>query len=132
METIKDNGRIISIIYRDEDWVKGLNFITPDEMFVQVGSWWYEKGKILDKHVHKDFDRVAKRTQECVYVKKGSMRVTLYTEELIEFNTFDLKMGDLAVFAYGGHGYEILEDDTQIIESKNGPFINVDTDKTRF
>ena len=132
METIKDNGRIISIIYRDEDWVKGLNFITPDEMFVQVGSWWYEKGKVRDKDVHKDFDRVAKRTQECVYVKKGSMRVTLYTEELIEFNTFDLKMGDLAVFAYGGHGYEILEDDTQIIESKNGPFINVDTDKTRF
>ena len=92
METIKDNGRIISIIYRDEDWVKGLNFITPDEMFVQVGSWWYEKGKILAKHVHKDFDRVAKRTQECVYVKKGSMRVTLYTEELIEFNTFEYKI----------------------------------------
>ncbi len=132
MEIIKDKDKIISIIYRDEDWVKGLNFITPDEMFVQVGSWWYEKGKVLDKHVHKDFDRVAKRTQECVYVRRGSMRVTLFTEELIEFKTFDLKEGDLAVFAYGGHGYEILEDDTQIIESKNGPFIDVDTDKKRF
>ena len=132
MEIIKDKDKIISIIYRDEDWVKGLNFITPDEMFVQVGSWWYEKGKVLDKHVHKDFDRVAKRTQECVYVRRGSMRVTLFTEELIEFKTFDLKEGDLAVFAYGGHGYEILEDDTQIIESNNGPFIDVDTDKKRF
>ena len=132
MEIIKDKDKIISIIYRDEDWVKGLNFITPDEMFVQVGSWWYEKGKVLDKHVHKDFDRVAKRTQECVYVRRGSMRVTLFTEELIEFKTFDLKEGDLAVFAYGGHGYEILEDDTQIIESKNGPFIDVDTVKKRF
>ena len=38
MEIIKDKDKIISIIYRDEDWVKGLNFITPDEMFVQVGS----------------------------------------------------------------------------------------------
>ena len=37
--------------------------------------------------------------------------------------------GDLAVFAYGGHGYEILEDDTQIIEAKNGPYIDVKTDK---
>ncbi len=132
MQRIEHEGKIISIIYRDEDWVKGLNFITPGDMFVQVGSWWYEKGKTLDKHVHKEFERIATRTQECVYVRKGSMRVTLYSENLIELEQFDLNTGDLAVFAYGGHGYEILEDDTQIIESKNGPFIDVDTDKTRF
>ena len=132
MQKIEHRQKIIAIIYRDEDWVKGLNFITPDEMFVQVGSWWYDKGKVLAKHVHKDFDRVAKRTQECVYVRKGSMRVTVYTEELTILDTFTLAEGDLAVFAYGGHGYEILEDDTQIIESKNGPFIDVATDKTKF
>ncbi len=132
MKKIEQDGKIISIIYRDEDWKKGLNFITPDEMFVQVGSWWYDKGKVLDKHVHKDFDRVARRTQECVYVRKGSMKVTLYKEDLSMFDSFVLKEGDLAVFAYGGHGYEILENDTQIIESKNGPFIDVDTDKLKF
>ncbi len=132
MKKIEHNGKIISIIYRDEDWTKGLNFITPDEMFVQVGSWWYDKGKVLDKHVHKDFDRVAKRTQECVYVRKGSMKVTLYKEDLSILDTFILNQGDLAVFAYGGHGYEILENDTQIIESKNGPFLDVETDKLKF
>jgi len=132
MQKIEHDGKIISIIYRDEDWVEGLNFITPDEMFVQVGSWWYDKGKVLAKHVHKDFDRVARRTQECVYMRKGSMRVTVYTEELAVLDTFDLHAGELAVFAYGGHGYEILEDGTQVIESKNGPFIDVNTDKTKF
>ena len=132
MEKITHNGRIISIIYRDSDWVKGLNFITPDELFVQVGSWWYDKGKKLDSHIHKDFDRTASRTQESVYIKRGSMRVDLYTEELEKFKEFVLFKGDLAVFAYGGHGYVILEDDTQIIETKNGPFIDVDTDKTKF
>ena len=72
MEVIRHDGRIISIIYRDEDWVTGLNFITPDEMFVQVGSWWYDKGKVLAKHVHKDFDRVACRTQESsTYAKEA-------------------------------------------------------------
>ena len=132
MQKIKHEGQILAIIYREEDWVKGLNFLTPDDMFVQVGSWWYDKGKILDKHVHKDFDRVAKRTQECVYMRKGSMRVTVYTENLDMLDTFDLKEGEMAVFAYGGHGYEILEDDTHVIESKNGPFIDVETDKTKF
>ena len=132
MQKIEHGGKIITIIYRDEDWVKGLNFITPDDMFVQVGSWWYDKGKMLEKHVHNNFDRVAKRTQESVYVRKGSMRVTVYTEELAVLDVFKLEQGDLAVFAYGGHGYEILDDDTQIIESKNGPFIDVDTDKYKF
>ncbi len=32
METIKHEGKILAIIYRDEDWVEGLNFITPDEL----------------------------------------------------------------------------------------------------
>tara|TARA_B100001248_G_scaffold38367_1_gene24563 strand:- start:16259 stop:16657 length:399 start_codon:yes stop_codon:yes gene_type:complete len=132
MQTIERDGKINVIIYRDEDWVEGLNFITPDSMFMQVGSWWYEKGKILDKHIHNEFDRVANRTQECVYVKRGSMKVTLYNEEFEEFESFVLSEGDLAVFANGGHGYEILEDNTQIIESKNGPFTGVEKDKIKF
>ena len=59
MLKIEHEGQIISIIYRNDDWVKGLNFITPDEMFVQVGSWWYDKGKKLASHIHNDFDHPA-------------------------------------------------------------------------
>lgn len=132
MEKITHNGQIISIIYRDSDWVKGLNFITPDEHFVQVGSWWYDKGKKLDSHIHKEFDRNATRTQESIYVKQGSLKVLLYTEKEEFFQDYILRQGDLAVFGYGGHGYEILEDNTQVIESKNGPFISVDKDKNKF
>jgi len=132
METIKHKGQILSIIYRDKDWVEGLNFITPNELFVQVGSWWYDKGKKLASHVHNDFERSAMRTQEMTYVKKGSMKVLLYDEEHNYLQDFILNEGDLAVFAYGGHGYEILEDNTKIIEAKNGPFVEVETDKTKF
>ena len=132
MKIYKNNDQIISIVYRDDDWVEGLNFITPNELFIQVGSWWYPKGKKLDSHVHKEFERKAMRTQEMTYVKKGSMRVLLYDESHKYLEDYILKEGDLAIFAYGGHGYEILEDDTKIIESKNGPFIDVDTDKEKF
>lgn len=132
METIKHRDAILAIIYRDEDWTEGLNFITPNELFVQVGSWWYQKGKVLASHVHNDFERSAMRTQEMTYVKKGSMRVLLYDEDHTYLQDFVLYEGDLAVFAYGGHGYEILEDNTKIIEAKNGPFVDVETDKTKF
>ncbi len=132
METIKHNNQILAIIYRDNDWTEGLNFITPNELFVQVGSWWYDKGRKLQSHVHNDFERTAMRTQEMTFVKKGSMRVLLYDEEHNYLQDFVLNEGDLAVFAYGGHGYEILEDGTKIIEAKNGPFVDVETDKTKF
>jgi len=132
METIKHKDQILCIIYRDDDWTEGLNFITPNELFVQVGSWWYNKGKKLASHIHNDFERKAMRTQEMVYVKKGSMRVLLYDEDKNYLQDYVLYEGDLAVFAYGGHGYEILDDGTKIIEAKNGPFVDVETDKTKF
>jgi hypothetical protein len=132
MEIIKHDNQILAIIYRDSDWIPGLNFITPNELFIQVGSWWYDKGKKLASHVHNDFERTAMRTQEMTYVKKGAMRVLLYDNEHNYLRDFVLNSGDLAVVAYGGHGYEILEDGTQIIEAKNGPFIDVETDKTKF
>ena len=132
MKIYRNKGKIISIVYRDEDWVKGLNFITPDDMYIQVGSWWYKKDKKLDSHVHNEFERVAMRTQEMTYVKKGSMLVKLYDEEHNYLEQYTIYKGDTAVFAYGGHGYEILEDDTQIIEAKNGPFTDVETDKVKF
>ena len=132
MKKIEHNGKIIAIIYKDDDWVEGLNFITPNSLFVQVGSWWYQKGKKLESHIHNEFNRVSTRTQEMTYVKKGSIRVLLYDEDHNYIEDYILSEGDTAVFAYGGHGYEILEDDTQVIEAKNGPFIDVDTDKTKF
>lgn len=133
MEIIKDdNDDLIAIIYRDEDWQKGLNFITPDNLFIQVGSWWYDKGKKLDSHKHLEYIRKANITQEMVYVKDGLMRVDLYSVNKVFIKSFELKKGDLSVLVSGGHGYEILEENTKIIESKNGPFISVDKDKKKF
>ena len=60
------------------------------------------------------------------------MKVLLYDDQKNFLQDFVLNEGDLAVFAYGGHGYEILEDNTKIIEAKNGPFVDVNTDKTKF
>jgi len=132
MEIIKHDGQIFSIIYREQDWIEGLNFITPEKLFIQVSSWYYEKGKKLASHKHKIYPRTVNRTHEMTYVKKGSMRVLLFDEDKNFLKDYILYEGDLAVFANGGHGYEILEEGTQIIEVKNGPFTDVETDKEKF
>ena len=120
------------IVYTDKDWKKGLNFITSEDYYIQAGSWWYDKGKVLDSHTHNEFERKAYRTQETVFVKQGKMKVTLFSESQKYLDEFILYEGDLAVFVYGGHGYEILEDNTKIIETKNGPFTGVEKDKIKF
>jgi hypothetical protein len=132
MEMITEGNSILAIIYRDSDWVEGLNFITPNHLFLQAGSWYYQKGKKLTSHIHKEYSRTANYTQELVYVKQGSMKILLYDHGKKFKKECILYKGDLAVLVHGGHGYEILEDNTQILEAKNGPFIDVNTDKEKF
>ncbi len=129
MQRIESNGALLALIWRDDDWRDGLTFPTPDELFVQVGLWQYPAGKKLRPHKHKFNQRTVTRTQEGTYVKRGRMQVTIYGEDGIKVADFILAAGDFAVMAGGGHGYEILEDGTQILEFKNGPFIDVATDK---
>jgi len=132
METIKVGEKIIAIIHRENDWSKGLDFLTDNDLNVQVGTWWYDKGKSLDRHLHNTYDRLAKRTQEMVYVKQGLLLVKLYDDDKNYIQDTVLNTGDIGIFVNGGHGYEILEDNTMIIEAKNGPFTNVSKDKTKF
>ena len=133
MRKINDSkGDLLCIVYKDEDWVEGLNFITDNSLFIQVGSWWYQNGKNLAKHKHNTVSREANITQEMVYVKSGSMLATIFDQEMNFVEEIVLKEGDMAIMAYGGHGYKILEDNTKIIEAKNGPFVSVEVDKVKY
>lgn len=127
----KANNILVSIVRKDS-WSKGLDFITDDQQYLQVGTWWYDAGQKLDRHYHNILKRESDLTQECVVIIQGSMRVDIYDRSTHFVESFELNVGDFAVFFDGGHEYEILEDDTRIIETKNGPFMGVDLDKTRF
>ena len=132
MELKASNGELLAIIHSSTDWEHGLNFLTSNDLYIQVGTWWYQKGKLLDTHIHNEYERKSSRTQEMVFVVGGAVKAKVYDEELNFVQDVILKAGDLAIFVSGGHGYEILEQDTKVIEAKNGPFLNVEKDKRRF
>jgi len=129
MEKIEHAGELLAIIRRDDEWPAGLSFCTPDELFIQAGSWQYDAGKLLAAHRHKVHERSVTKTQEVAYVKRGSMKVSIYTDDGALVAEPVLHSGDFVILAAGGHGYEILEDGTQVLEVKNGPFIDVSVDK---
>jgi hypothetical protein len=45
------------------------------------------------------------------------------------FQQETVKTGDICIILTIGHGYQILEDNTKIVEVKNGPFTSVEKDK---
>lgn len=126
---IKKDGVLYAILHNKYSWKEGLNFITPDEMFCQVGTFWYQEGKRCEPHRHICNDRPNDLTQECNIVIAGLVRVFLYDDNNQMFYSVVLTAGDLIVMVAGGHGFEILEPDTKIVECKNGPFISVEMDK---
>ena len=132
MKVFKEEHRILAKLISPEDWNHGLSFFSDDNEFIQVGTWYYDAGKQLSDHIHNEFERNTTRTCEAIYMVSGSMRVRLYTlnRKLVEI--FDIKQGDILILLDSGHGYEILEDGTKVIEIKNGPFMGADIDKIKF
>ena len=113
-------------------WVDGLNFFSQDGDFIQVGVWGYGAGKELKAHIHNEVSREVLWTQEVLFVRSGKLRARIYNtkEELIEQRV--VSAGDIIILLRGGHGYDILEDGTQVLEVKNGPYVGPERDRRRF
>lgn len=129
MDRIEDDGVLLAIVWRDEDWRPGLHFCTPDDLFIQAGCWQYPAGKALGDHRHKDHLRTVAKTQEVVYVKRGRVKARVFGRDGRLIREVLLGAGDFAVMAEGGHGYEIVEEGSQVLEIKNGPFVSAAADK---
>lgn len=116
-----------------DDIMPGLNFFSEDSEYIQVGVWGhYEKGKHLQEHIHHAFPRTANRTCETLYVMRGSVEAKIYDLEEKLVDTVLVCKGEILVLLECGHGYEILEDDTTVLEVKNGPYHGSEKDRYRF
>ena len=132
MYEIMYDGVVKARFIKSEDaWNEGLNFFSNSDEFVLVGSWVYKSGTVLKAHNHNQVLRQINRTQEVLFVRSGSLEAQIYSEkdELIE--KLVLNKGDVLILLSGGHGYEILEDNTSVLEIKNGPYLGAEVDRRR-
>ena len=126
IKKIEKEGILFAVYFRSGDWEEGLNFISEDNDSIQVGLWGYDSGRKLGPHRHVRNERKINITQEVIFVKRGKLRAFIYEDNHDLIKTVDLGPGDLMITLAGGHGYKILEDDTQVLEVKNGPFTGLD------
>jgi hypothetical protein len=64
-------------------------------------------------------------------VRRGRLRARIYSPDDRLLATLEAGEGDLLMLLRGGHGYEILEDGTQVLEVKNGPYLGPERDRRR-
>jgi cupin fold WbuC family metalloprotein len=131
-EEIYDKNKLMAFILKNKEYPSGIKFYNKDDDFIQVGTWNYKKGKRIEPHLHRIFNRVAKRTQETVFLKSGKIKSNIYNEKGKLLASVVLNTGDIIIYLAGGHDFEILEDNTQVLEVKNGPYPGKEKDKKYF
>ena len=112
-------------------WSGGLQFFSQNEDFIQVGTWGYPANTNLKAHIHNEVTRQVFWTQEVLYVRKGSIKAAIYNTAEKKVAELTIGTGDLVILLRGGHGYEILEDGTEVLEVKNGPYVGAEQDRRR-
>lgn len=126
-----DSNKLLHIINRMSE-ISGRNEVVPEDNFIQCATLKMEKGKTFRPHKHIEKSRSYDKqiAQESWVVIKGSVKCKFYDidDQLIAEPI--LYPGDASYTLYGGHNYEILENDTIVYEYKTGPYEGQLLDKT--
>ena len=132
MYEVKKDGKVIARHIKPEDIKTGLNFFSQDEEYIQVGVWGnYEGGKQLGAHIHNTVERTIDRTYEVLYVMSGAINAQIFDMNEQPIEQVTVKQGEILVLLECGHGYTILEDGTNVLEVKNGPYLGAEVDRRR-
>ena len=132
VKEVKKDNVILARLVKAEDWNESLGFYSNNEEVIQVGTWHYNSGKELMRHIHNKAERVIIRTNEVLYVVSGKVKAFIYDLEENLIEELMVNSGDTLILLDCGHGYEIMEDNTKVLEIKNGPYLGAETDRRRF
>lgn len=130
IEKIYEKEKLLSLIIRRNFEKNGIEFFTPDTFSQQVGYMKRPVDYVIPPHTHRAVQRDVNVTQEVLLVKSGKVRVDFYNDDQNYLESRILYPGDVVLLAYGGHGFEMLEE-SEIIEVKQGPYAG-EQDKVRF
>lgn len=125
-----DPNKLLHCIKRCSDIQKGRENLIDSREFIQCSALNLDKGVTFKphKHVYKDVENVL--PQESWIVIKGKVKCIFYDIDDTILCEPVLYLGDASFTLYGGHNYEILEDESLILEYKVGPYFGIELDKT--
>ena len=129
MEQVRVNGVIYAISDNIKNAKKGSRWYSIPGDFLQLACMKVNKDRKYLSHHHLIRPRVHLYTQECLFCCKGKARVKVFDNNKELIKEFVLTPGSFVLLLEGGHGLEILKNDTILLEFKNGDFCGVQEDK---
>ena len=123
VEKIINEGKIIARIIRAEELDGPFKFFTDDSDNIQISRWNHPKGYECKPHVHNITNKIVDRVHEAIFVLKGEVMVTFFDLDGVPLCKKILYPLDICYSMDCGHGYNVLTDDTRVVEFKNGPFM---------
>lgn len=125
-----DQKKLLHMISRFDE-ISERTEIVPENNFIQCASLKMQKGKTFrpHKHITKERHYNEQIAQESWVVLKGSVRCIFYDIDDSILTDRILNAGDASFTLYGGHTYEILDDNTIVYEYKTGPYEGQQLDK---
>ena len=130
VQKIEYNGKTLAIIIKNDYSKDGAEFFTPNDFSQQLAYMKHPKGKRIDAHTHNIVPREVSYTKEVLIIRKGKLRVDFYEDDQTYIESHIVEQGDIILLAFGGHGFECLEE-VEMIEVKQGPYLG-EQDKVRF
>ncbi len=133
VEIVERAGHAYAIILRaSATSSEKYNFLTDSKSPLQLGMNFYTRGESIKPHYHLPRHIECEQVQEFVLIGAGRARLTLYdAADQSPFTTLPLETGDMVLLLFGGHGFEI-DEDTKIVEIKQGPYDGRTKDKVVF
>lgn len=128
----KINSQLIHLVVTPEDFNESRIDLSTNEKFMQCALLKLNKGKTFRPHKHnlKSFTSDEFIAQESWCVVSGKVKVLFFDIDDKFISSHILNQGDISITYFGGHTYEILEDNTKVYEYKTGPYIDVLSDKS--
>lgn len=130
IEKVMHDDTPLALILRANYYADGIQFFTPNDFSQQLGYMNRPRGHVIPPHVHNPVAREVQFTKEVLIIRSGKVRADFYDDNQNYLESRILNQGDIVLLAFGGHGFEMLED-SEIVEVKQGPYAG-ENDKSRF
>jgi len=129
-DIIIDNIVVAKIFRYKKNKIKGVKFLTNNNLNLQVGVMSHPKNYLIKPHFHINKKRLIKNMSELLILFSGKLEVYFYNKKLKKCKSAILNPKDMILLISGGHGFKVLKP-LQMIEIKQGPFVGT-KDKVRF
>ena len=129
---LKNTDEQDAIIISFQRFLNSLDF--PIQVLVRSKKLDIESylSNLNEKAIRQTNQLLQNQTYELLYVVSGKLKAEIYSDKKDFLYELILSEGDTLILLNCGHGYEILMDNTKVLEVKNGPYFGAEQDRIRF